>query len=236
MPWMQASPDWIFAPDGVIISGMKIYSWFIAQCYDLTLRRTEQTCLSHWRRELLSQASGDVLEIGAGTGLNLPYYAQNQKLILSEPDPFMRNRLVKKIPIGRPNIQIRNDFAERLHVEDQSIDTVVSTLVLCSVNSQERALQEIVRVLKPGGQLLFLEHVLSDCPKTACQQHQFEPFWRPLSGNCHLTRDTAGQIEKNGLFIQEIKESSITGAPKILRKAIRGQAIKRLPTASQTNP
>ncbi len=206
---------------------MKLHSWLMAQSYDWLLRKTEQRCLGPWRQELLQQACGELLEIGAGTGTNLPYYPPELTgITLSEPDPQMRRRLENKFNIPGGNRALVPWSAEQIELPDQSFDTIVSSLVLCSVQNQQQALSELYRLLRPGGQLLFLEHIVASDEKTRKRQKMLEPLWRCCSGNCHLTRDTLSEIEKSGLQIEKLQEDEIVGAPAILRRAVRGVARK----------
>lgn len=201
------------------------YRWLFAACYDRTMARSEQLCLGDWRRELLQQATGEVLEIGSGTGTNLPCYpATLTRLVLCEPDPFMLRKLRKKITASSPTTELATSPAERLDFADASFDTVVVTLVLCSVDEPVIALNEIRRVLRPGGKLLFLEHVRSDQASTRRWQHLWEPLWKCGCGNCHLTRDTAEIIERAGFELDPVDDLQMLGAPAIVRRIIRGVA------------
>jgi SAM-dependent methyltransferase len=206
---------------------MGLYSWLLANSYDLVMRKTEQLGLANWRSQLLAHAHGDILEIGAGTGSNLPHYPAARKLILCEPDRQMRRKLNNKL-IGNTAVHVSDWPAENLKAADQSIDTVVSTLVLCSVNNQQHALREIFRVLRPGGQLLFIEHVHSDQAGTARWQKLCEPFWRCACGNCHLTRATGANISEQGFLLEELQEETLAGAPAIVGRTFRGRARKPL--------
>ncbi|MCK4691535.1 MAG: methyltransferase domain-containing protein [Desulfuromonadales bacterium] len=207
---------------------MGVYSWLMAKGYDLAMYKTEQRCLQKWRSELLLRATGELLEIGAGTGVNLPHYPTHLKrLTLSEPDRHMRLKLQKKLSTEQQHpTRIAAWGAEQIGLPDQSVDTIVSTLVLCSVNDQQQALKELHRLLRPGGQLLFLEHVIARNPGTVRWQKLCEPFWSCCSGNCRLTRDTAGAIEAAGLQIERLTEDDMTPAPTIIKRTIRGVARK----------
>lgn len=207
---------------------MGLYSWLMAQSYDLAMRKTEQRCLNQWRKDLLGQATGDLLEIGAGTGSNLPHYPTTLSTItLSEPDPQMRRKLQQKLATEKKlEITVADWNAEQINLPDQSLDTIVSSLVLCSVGNQYQTLNELHRVLRPGGQLLFLEHIIAAEIKTVRWQKWIEPAWRRCSGNCHLTRDTANNIEAAGLRIEQLHEAEIIGAPAILQRTVRGRARK----------
>jgi 2-polyprenyl-3-methyl-5-hydroxy-6-metoxy-1,4-benzoquinol methylase len=207
---------------------MGLYSWLMAQSYDLAMGKTEALCLGNWRNELLNQASGELLEIGAGTGVNLPYYpAGLTQLILSEPVAPMRAQLQTKLATNtHQQVRVVDWVAERIDLPDQSIDTVVSTLVLCSVKNLQMSLLEVYRVLRPGGQLLFLEHVLANDARTLRWQNFWHPFWRCCCGNCHLTRDTVRDIEAAGMIIEQLQEAEMLGAPAIVRRTMRGIARK----------
>lgn len=201
--------------------------WLMATLYDRIMAATEQACLSGFRAELLASLSGSVLEVGAGTGVNLAYYpASLSRLVLTEPDPHMRVRLEKRVD-GRP-AEVRGDPAHGLAVPDETFDTVVSTLVLCTVEEPARALTEMRRVLKPGGCLVFLEHVAAEPSSSrAVWQRRVEPVWKRLAGNCHVTRDTEARITEAGFGIESIRRESLRKAPPWIRPSIRGVARKR---------
>jgi len=204
-------------------------SWLSAHLYDWFTRGSEEACLSAWRAELLSKVGGSVLEVGAGTGANLRYYPSKvTRLVLSEPDFHMRQVLRKRpAPNGLGPIELFDCAAEDLFFPDSSFDFVVSTLVLCSVRSLERSIAEIRRVLKPGGALVFLEHVAAeDRPARLRWQQRLEPFWRRLMGNCHLTRRTATAIANEGFEIETLARESIRKASPIVRPSVRGVARK----------
>src|SRR5690606_32369050 len=137
-------------------------SWLLAALYDRVLRPTEAACLAQWRTDLLARAYGDVLELGAGTGVNLGYYPDSaSRIVLSEPDPHLRAQLTRHLSerADASRFELSSLDATRLDFPDASFDTVVATLVLCTVSDPDRALAEVARVLRPDGQLLFLEHV-----------------------------------------------------------------------------
>ncbi len=204
-----------------------IRSALIAASYNLIMNGTERRCLGNWRRELLANARGNVLEIGAGTGLNIPYYAPEvTQLTLSEPDPHMRKRLSSTTPEKRRNIQIQAWPAERIAMPDNAYDTIVSTLVLCSVACQANSLKEIKRLLKPGGQFLFMEHVLSDNPRVIRWQKRLEPTWALCAGDCRLTRDTQTAIESASFHLETLTEAPMLGTPAFVSRTIRGIARK----------
>ncbi|MCD6580448.1 MAG: class I SAM-dependent methyltransferase [Desulfuromusa sp.] len=209
----------------------KIRSFLIAKSYDYAMRNTEKRCLQKWRKELLVQANGELLEIGAGTGVNLPHYPDAvSRITLSEPDAQMRKNLLRKTgQLQQDRLDITPWGAESIEMPDASFDTIVSTLVLCSVPSLETSMQEIYRLLRPNGIFLFLEHIISDHPPTLVWQRRIEPFWSLCAGNCHLTRNTAGAIDSSGLKIEQLTEAPMTGAPAFVSRTIRGVARKLPP-------
>jgi ubiquinone/menaquinone biosynthesis C-methylase UbiE len=196
-----------------------------AAIYDPLLWFGERAVARALRKELLSQARGRTIEIGSGTGLNLAHYpADLDELVLAEPDPAMRTRLEKRLRRSGRHARLIDAPAERLPFPDGSIDTVVSTLVLCTVDSPEVALEEISRVLRPDGQLLFLEHVRSDSPPLAAWQNRLEEPWRKFARGCRCNRDTAQLIAESGCTIDEMQERSWRAMPPIVRPLIVGRA------------
>lgn len=206
---------------------MSLYSRFVALVYDAALASMEAACLQSWRRELLVLASGAVLEVGSGTGANLDYYPQTlASLTLSEPDPHMLARLHRKIPATTPYpITLTAEEIKQLPFEAGSFDTVVATLVFCSVADPVATLGRLRQLLKPDGRLLFIEHVIShdSLPLRWCQQ-LLQPFWRPLAGNCHLARDTGALIRAAGFTLQHYEYRSSRGGPFFVRPTLIGVA------------
>ena len=206
-------------------------TFMLAHAYDWAMRRSERLCLRAWRAELLANARGQVLEIGAGTGSNLQHYPAQLELILSEPDRHMRGKLQQRLTqTGSNQPQLTDWDAAAVELPDNSIDTIVSTLVLCSVKDLPDSLAELYRLLRPGGTLLFLEHVVSPQASTRRWQQRIEPFWSYCCGNCHLTRDTGSAIEAAGLQITSMTEAELVSAPAFVRRTIRGMAIKPVQT------
>ena len=177
------------------------------------------------RRMLVDQASGRALEIGGGTGLNLPHYGpQVNSLTITEPDPSMLKRLERRVKADRPATTVLRAPAEDLPFEDGTFDMVVSTLVLCGVDDQPRAVREIRRVLRPGGTLLFLEHVRSDDPKAARKQDRMNWLNR-LVVCCECNRPTLHTIEDAGFEVGSLQNVSMPKAPSFVRPAIVGAAV-----------
>src|SRR5688500_4121133 len=197
-------------------------SWLMAAVYDRFMKVSEEACLGRWRADLLRDLSGEVLEVGAGTGSTLGLYPKAvTRLVMAEPDPHMRRKLLEK----RGTIEVSDAPAEKLPFDQASFDAVVCSLVLCSVRDQAAALAEIARVLRPGGRLLFLEPVAADGkPERLKWQGRIEPVWKHLMGNCHLPRRTEAAIAAAGLDIETIQRESIRKALPIVRPSIRGVA------------
>ena len=201
-------------------------SWLGARVYDLVMRAPERRHIAAWRGDALQQVDGEVLEIGAGTGANVPYYARNlQRLVLLEPDPHMRAKLQARLKGSDLKADVGDANAENLPFADESFDWVVSTLVLCSVRDPERALGEIRRVLRPGGSLAFIEHVLD--PEDASnrrRQKRYQPLWGLVASNCQVTRDTRATIAASGFEFANIESGRMTMGPRIVRPMIWGEA------------
>ena len=165
---------------------MSVWGRIFAGIYDHAMAKTEHAGLGAHRQALLAAATGDVLEIGAGTGTNLLYYGDGVRtLTFTEPEKPMVRRLQKRILERRPDAKLLRAPAEDLPFNDDSFDTVVATLVLCTVDDQPRALRELRRVLRPGGRLLFIEHVRSDDEKLARLQDRMMPINIRIAHGCH---------------------------------------------------
>ena len=195
----------------------------LAPAYDWMTRKGEEAGLGAMRESLLSDAEGRVLEIGGGTGSNLRYYAESDSLIVTEPEPAMLRRLQDKVREQAPRAEVVQAPAEDLPFEDASFDTVVSTLVLCGAD-QERSLGEVRRVLRPGGRLLFLEHVRADDPKLARFQDRMNWLNRFLVG-CECNRQTLAAIEAAGFTISRVEHATMPEAPKFVRPLVIGAAV-----------
>jgi ubiquinone/menaquinone biosynthesis C-methylase UbiE len=192
--------------------------------YDRMSRKSEDAGLRAMRQGLLAEAGGRVLEIGGGTGANLPHYGgEVESLVLSEPEPAMLRRLERKARDEAPLAQVVQAPAEDMPFEDDSFDTVVTTLVLCGVDDQAQALREMRRVLRPGGRLLFLEHVRSDDPKLARFQDRINWLNRLVVG-CDCNRSTLATIEATGFAISHVEQTTLPEAPKFVRPLIVGSA------------
>ena len=195
-----------------------------AAMYDSMTRKSNDAGLRAIRHGLLAEASGSVLEIGAGTGLNLEHYNGTiDSLVLTEPEPAMIRPLQKKVRDQAPLAKVLRAPAEDLPFEDDTFDTVVASLVLCGVDDQARSLREIRRVLKPSGRLLFLEHVRSDDEALARFQDRMNWLNR-LVVFCDCNRPTLATIEASGFTVSELERSVLPKAPKFAQPMIVGTA------------
>jgi ubiquinone/menaquinone biosynthesis C-methylase UbiE len=177
------------------------------------------------RRRLLADAKGSVLEIGGGTGANLAYYNGSiDTLVVTEPDKQMLQRLQRKAREQAPLAKVLRAPAEDLPFEDGAFDTVVSTLVLCGVDDQARAVREAHRVLRPGGRLLFIEHVRADDPELARFQDRMNWLNR-LVVHCDCNRPTLTTIEAEGFTVSQLEHTTMPKAPKFVRPLIVGSAV-----------
>jgi SAM-dependent methyltransferase len=201
-----------------------------AAVYDPFLAVAERAGMRRHRRDLLARARGRTLEIGAGTGLNLEHYPRLlADLVLAEPDPWMRRHLERAVRRAGDRARVIAAPAERLPVEDATIDTVVATLVLCTVDDPGSALREIARVLAPGGRLLLIEHVRSGSPALARWQDRLATPWRHFAEGCHCNRATTQAIGDAG-FDLDVYPAAWRTMPPIVRPLIIGAATR--PAAS----
>lgn len=188
-------------------------------------REQNEEQIEKHRKELYSGLSGNVLEIGPGTGTNMEYYSNQVSLTGVEPNQHMHKYLQEKAQQTGKSIEIITGTAEHIPTSDESFDAVVSTLVLCSVDNLEKSLSEIKRILKPGGQFLFIEHVAAP-KKTWLRniQNAIEPLWKRITDGCHPNRETWKSIEHAGfdkIEIEHFKLSLLIIAPHIMGTAIK---------------
>jgi SAM-dependent methyltransferase len=196
----------------------------MALLYDPFVWLGELLGMRRRRRALVADARGRVVEIGAGTGLNVAHYPEGlDELVLTEPEPGMRRKLARKVSRRALPARIVDSPAERLPFADASVDTVVSTLVLCTVDNPERALRDIARILRPGGRLLFIEHVRASSRfVAACQDALLRP-WRGFAGGCVCNRPTLELMRGCG-FTVEADDQVWHGMPAIVHPLIVGSA------------
>jgi len=180
--------------------------WVFAAVYDPLTRSLERAILAERRARLLDGLDGQVLDVGAGTGANLPYLRQASRVVAAEPDAAMRRRLAARLAQAAVPVELSSDPAEGLRYPDASFDAVVFTLVLCSVASPDRALAEARRVLRPSGRLIILEHVRGT-GTLARWQDRVTPLWSLLNGGCHPGQGARAAYERAGFIFERAEYS-----------------------------
>src|SRR3954447_26096794 len=192
---------------------MSLWARIFAAGYDHIMSGPEKATLRPHREELIGKAAGRVLEIGGGTGANLPFYgADVEALTVTEPEEPMARRLQRHVDERRPGTRVVSAPAEGLPFEDSSFDFAVSTLVLCTVPDQPHALGELRRVLKPGGRLLFLEHVRSDDPRLARWQDRLNWLQLRVGHGCNCNRPTLETMGVAGFETVELEHDTLRKA------------------------
>lgn len=183
-------------------------SMWLPRLYDTLMEPLERWGFRAIRKALIRKATGVVLEIGSGTGFNFPYYdlTQVSKVLAIEPEPLMRKKSLLRAAQSAVPIEVILASAEKLPFPDNSFDTVVGTLVLCTIPNLNKALAEIRRVCKPTGQILFFEHVRVNHSFLGHIQDWLTPIWKHLCGGCHLNRNTPQIIKDAGFEIAGVKQ------------------------------
>jgi ubiquinone/menaquinone biosynthesis C-methylase UbiE len=204
---------------------MSFYGRLFAAGYDRFMAGAEKAVLGEHRKSLLGGVSGRVIEIGGGTGANLPFYGSDvEELVITEPEEPMARRLERKLAGYSLPARVVRAPAEELPFGDQSFDFAVSTLVLCTVRDPARALNEVRRLLGPGGQLLFLEHVRADDPRLARWQDRLHGVQFRIGHGCNCNRRTLENIEGAGFRVTQLTRDHVRNAPPIVRPLIIGGA------------
>lgn len=193
--------------------------------YDALNRGLNRKGFGQRRERQVAELRGSVLEVGAGTGLNVPRYRQADRLVLLEPDRTYARRLRARAAEAHVPAEVVAGRAEALPFPDESFDHVVTTLALCSVGDLDAGLAEIRRVLRPGGSLHFLEHVRGE-GTTARWQDRLTPVHRRIADGCHLNRDTAAAIERGGFRLAELERFELPAGHRLIRPCIQGTAVK----------
>ena len=203
---------------------MGLYTKYIFPCLlDWTLGTPE---FGKYRRRALAAAQGHTLEIGFGTGLNLPHYpsAVTQLTVLDSENMLRRKVAARIAACALPVNQMQLDAQGRLPFGDETFDTVVTTLTLCSIADTTPALAEIRRVLKPAGQFLFFEHGRSDDALVAARQDRFNPLQKIIGAGCNMNRPMDGLIRQAGFEISELERFVMPKTPRVLAEMYRGCA------------
>jgi SAM-dependent methyltransferase len=197
----------------------------VAWGYDWFMSSSEEAGLRERRRQLLREASGRCLEIGAGTGLNLTLWPESiESLTLSEPDSHMAAQLRKRVAqSGRP-VEVIEASGEALPFDDSSFDSVALTLVLCTAPDPAAVLREVGRVLRPDGRFLFMEHVRADDPGLARWQDRLHGPWYAFGYGCNCNRDTLATITHSNLEVEHVAQGEMPKAPPIVKPMVWGMA------------
>jgi ubiquinone/menaquinone biosynthesis C-methylase UbiE len=174
--------------------------------YDTMMSPLEKRQFKSKRINLLKKAEGQVLELGSGTGINFPLYESADHVTAIEPSKHMIEQSISKSKISVVPIKIIHGSAEQLPFEDKTFDTVVGTLVFCTIPNPERAIKEMIRVCKPGGKILLFEHVKMENSHLAHLQDWLTPFWKKICDGCCLNRDTLKLLSSHDIQISQIKK------------------------------
>lgn len=205
---------------------MSVFKRLWAAGYDLQMGRIDRGGGADHRRALVGGATGDVLEIGAGTGRNFPYYTRATRVVALEPDAEMRRRAHRRAAQAPVPIELVEGDAMDLRFDDESFDTVVACLVLCTIPDAGRALAEARRVLRRGGTLRFYEHVRAADPRLAKWQDRLCRPWSWYGGGCHPNRATVERITAAGFAADEVRTIALDAAPRLVRPHVLGTATK----------
>lgn len=179
-----------------------------ASLYDTIMRPLEKRWIAHIRKKIVSGLEGKILEIGAGTGANFPFYSLEKVSSLDtiEPNPYMLELAKQKAIDAGISVHLHQGMAESLPFKDGEFDTVVATLVLCSVEDPHKVFQEIRRVCKNGGRIVLFEHVRTESATLAALQDVLTPAWKRLCDGCHLNRDTGRYMRESGINVVKEKK------------------------------
>lgn len=203
---------------------MSIYErWVLPPLLDLVMRQRQ---IQKYRRELIPAARGRVLEIGIGSGLNLPLYAAGVNTVVGlDPSERLLSMARRRAAQADVPVDLMQGSASAIPLDNDSVDMLVMTWTLCSIPDPIAALREMRRVLKPGGALLFVEHGLSPEPGVARWQHRLTPVWRHISGGCHLDRKVDDLIRAGGFEVAELKTEYARG-PRPMTYMYEGRAMR----------
>jgi ubiquinone/menaquinone biosynthesis C-methylase UbiE len=200
------------------VSAPSVHHPLFARFYTHVLARNEPAEMQAYRDELLLGLSGRVVEVGAGSGANFPHYpSEVTEVVAVEPEAYLREQAVTAAAQAGVAVTVLDGVADAVPLEDASCDAAVACLVLCTVPDQASALAELRRVLKPGGELRFYEHVRGTTPRmTRWQRVADRTFWPRCFGGCHTARDTVGAIEAAGFALERHRDLRPDSIPRSL--------------------
>jgi SAM-dependent methyltransferase len=206
-------------PDAAHPAEEKVHHPVFARMYLRAVRRRVADEEEEHRRALVRGLTGRVIELGAGSGINFPFYPPTVEHVLAvEPEPTLRAAAIENTGDAPVPVTVVDGVSGRLPADDHSLDAAVASLVLCSVPRQDRALMELHRVLRPGGELRFYEHVVARHAVAASIQRLADAtLWPRAVGGCHLSRDTAAEIERAGFAIERCDRFTYSPGPPVPR-------------------
>jgi SAM-dependent methyltransferase len=216
--------------------GASLVQRLAATGYDWLFDRVDPLGGADNRRRLVEQATGAVLDIGAGTGRNLPLYRTATRVVALEPSPGMRARANQAVQVAHVAVEVIDGSAEHLPFLDADFDTVVASLVLCAVPDLAQTLAEARRVLRPGGTLRFYQHVRADDPRLARWQDRLERPWGWLAGGCHPNRDVVAAITAAGFRMLELDRFNFQIMPPLVRPHVLGVAQRPASRPPRSRP
>lgn len=181
--------------------------WF-ANLYDIAMAPLEKRGIGRIRKKIISGLEGKILEIGAGTGANFPYYSSERVISIEalEPNQHMLEQAKLKAADAKVKVGFHQGVGENLPFREGEFDTVVATLVLCSVEDPQKVFQEIRRVCKKGGRIVLFEHVRTESTSLAALQDALTPAWKRVCDGCHLNRDTGRYMRESGIHVLKEKK------------------------------
>lgn len=204
---------------------MNVFGRLYAAGFDWVQQRMEADGVGEHRRRTVAGLTGDVLEVGAGTGRNFRFYDSARRVVALEPDPSMRERAVRRAQRTPVPVEVVEGDAQRLPFPDDSFDAAVVSLVLCSIPEPERALAELHRVLRPGGVLRFYEHVRADDPGLAARQDRWNTPWRWATRGCNVNRPSLRLVDEAGFRVDTAEAFEQPGVPRVVRPHVLGTAV-----------
>jgi ubiquinone/menaquinone biosynthesis C-methylase UbiE len=210
----------------------EVHHPIFARVFERVAAKEQEKGQAEHRAELVAGLNGRVIEVGAGHGLNFSHYPSTVSEVLAvEPEDYLRQRAAEAAAKAEVKITVVDGLADALPAEDASFDAGVASLVLCSIGNPGAALAELYRVIRPGGELRFYEHVISEKPGFARFQRAVTPVWKHLAGGCHADRDTKASIKKAGFEIEQVRSFPFRASVLVLPATPHVLGVARRPPA-----